>query len=71
MLPAKRGRGLHYGASKARLESLRAVFSAGIKAEYIPLCLMTSSLIGNLAWLSRYSVTSYWNRTSGQLVSSN
>jgi hypothetical protein len=33
MLPAERDRDLHYGASKTRLESLRAVFSAGIKAE--------------------------------------
>jgi hypothetical protein len=33
MLPAERGRDLYYSASKMRLESLRAVFSPGIKAE--------------------------------------
>jgi len=33
MLPAERDRDLHYSPSKTRLESLRAVFSAGIKAE--------------------------------------
>ena len=32
MLPAERDRDLHYSPSKTRLESLRAVFSAGIKA---------------------------------------
>jgi hypothetical protein len=33
MLPAERGRDLHYAASKTRLQSLRAVFSAGVKAD--------------------------------------
>jgi hypothetical protein len=33
MLPAERGRYLYHAASKTRLESLRAVFSAGAKAE--------------------------------------
>jgi hypothetical protein len=33
MLPRESGRDLHYAASKTRLESLHAVFSAGIKAE--------------------------------------
>jgi hypothetical protein len=33
MLPGERNRDLQYGALKTRRESLRAVFSAGIKAE--------------------------------------
>jgi hypothetical protein len=33
MLPAERGRDLHYAASRTRLESLRTGFSAGIKAD--------------------------------------
>ena len=33
MLPGKPGRDLHYAALKTRLESLRGVFSAGIKAD--------------------------------------
>jgi len=33
MMPAGQDRGLHYAALKARLQSLRAVFSGGIKAE--------------------------------------
>lgn len=33
MLPAEQNKTLRYAASKARLESLRAVFSGGVKAE--------------------------------------